>query len=118
MSIRRLSIVAFPESRLQCTARCLEYDLSATGRTIELAVDALTKMIRAHIDYDRRHDREPLSAFTSAPRPYWEAFRRGTRQWVVEEPSWFRNNTPTQIDVAVVPQHPAIRPSPRTTRIA
>ena len=55
MSIRRLSIVAFPESRLVSTARCLEHDLMASGRTTEGAVDALLKMVRAHIDYDRRH---------------------------------------------------------------
>ena len=112
MQIRRLSIIAFPESRLVSTARCLEHDLMASGRTAEGAVDSLLKMVRAHIDYDRRHSRLPLSSFVPAPRLYWEAFRQGSRRWqfdMVADPQ--DSLGATQVDVSLVPQHPAIRPA-------
>jgi hypothetical protein len=113
MPIWRLSIVAFPEARLQFTARCLEHDIMATGRTTEVAVDALLKMVRAHIHFDHRHARLPLSAFVPAPRLYWEAFRKGSEHWVFDMPSELDSSLcrRTQIDVALLEQHPAIRPA-------
>jgi hypothetical protein len=113
MLIPRLSIIAFRETRLHSTARCLEHDMTATGRTTESAVDALLKMVRAHIDFDRRHARLPLSAFAPAPRLYWDAYRRGSEHWVFEMASASESDLrkPTQIDVVLVPQHPAIRPA-------
>ena len=112
MPIRRLSIVAFPESRLVSTARCLEHDLMASGRTTEGAVDALLKIVRAHIDYDRRHARLPLSSFVPAPRLYWDAFRQGSRHWQFDMAADPQDTLgATQVDVSLVPQHPAIRPA-------
>lgn len=118
MPIRRLSIVAFPESRHISTARCLEHDIMAIGRTPELAVDSLLKMVRAHIDFDRRHARPALSSFVPAPRLFWDAFHRGSRHWVFEVQADLQDQSAlTQIDVSLVPQHPAIRPA-LTVRIA
>jgi len=113
MLLARLSVLAFQETRLHSTARCLEHDITATGRTTEVAVDALVKMVRAHIDFDRRHSRPPLSAFAPAPRLYWDAFRQGSRHWVFDMPSTYDPilRKPTQVDVVLVPQHPAIRPA-------
>ena len=71
MAPPRLRILVFPETHGTWTARGLEHDLAAEGRTIEAAVDTLLKIARAHVAYDRRHNREPLSAFApcSPPEP-------------------------------------------------
>jgi hypothetical protein len=107
--IRRLSILAYPESRVWSTARCLEYDLMASGRTADLAVDSLLKMLRAHIDYDTRHHRPALSAFAPAPALYRHAFLNATGHWVFEADAWFVNGATPVVDVAMVAQNPAVR---------
>ena len=120
MAIRRLTILVFPEIHHTWTARGLEHDLAAEGRTIESAVDTLLKVVSAHIDYDRRHNREPLSAFAGAPPLYWSAFNRGTPLPIPMNVDWLEGRLPAQIVAAVVPQHPAIRslPLPRVAHIA
>jgi hypothetical protein len=110
MPIRRLRLVAFSETRIHSTARCLEYDIIASAHTVEGAVDALLKMIAAHIAFDYRHGRKPLSAFAPAPPLYRDAFRQSARHWVFDMQSIVeRSPGPTQIDVALLPQHPAVR---------
>jgi hypothetical protein len=111
MAVNRLSVVAFQETRHRFTARCLEYDIMAVGRTSELAIDALLRMVQAHIDFDGRHARPALSAFVQAPRLYWEAFKRDPQRRVFDMPSQGvgRRDRPIQVDVAIVPHHPAIR---------
>ena len=74
MALTRLRIVVFPETTKSWTARCLEHDLEAAGRTAEAALDALFRVASAHMAYDVRHGRAPLSAFGAAPRSYWNAF--------------------------------------------
>lgn len=74
MALSRLRVVVFPETTKGWTARGLEHDISVAGRTAEAAVDALVRVASAHIAFDVRHGRPPLSAFGAAPRPYWNAF--------------------------------------------
>jgi hypothetical protein len=74
----RVRILVFEDLPGIWTARALEHDLLAEGRTIDSAVHALLRIIRAHIDYDRRHNRDPLSSFRAAPQTYWNAFTRAT----------------------------------------
>jgi hypothetical protein len=74
MGLPRLRIVVFPETTKAWGARSLEHDLAAVGRTAEAALDALVRIASAHIAYDSRHGRPPLSAFAAAPRSYWNAF--------------------------------------------
>jgi hypothetical protein len=74
----RVRILVFEDLPGIWTARALEHDLLAEGRTIESAVHAVLRIIRAHIDYDRRHNRDPLSSFRAAPQFYWNAFTRAT----------------------------------------
>jgi hypothetical protein len=69
-----LRIVVFPETPKTWTARSLEHDLAAAGRTPEAALDTLVKIADAHIAYDIRHGHKPLSAFGSAPKLYLDAF--------------------------------------------
>jgi hypothetical protein len=107
----RLRIVVFPETQRTWTARALEHDLAAQGRTIESAVDTLVKLIQAHVAYDRRHNRKPLSAFAAAPRLYWSAFNRADELPILMELDWQDSDIPARIVAAVLPDHPAIRPS-------
>ena len=75
-----LRVIVFPETGRHWTARALDHDISVQGRSLEGAVDALIKVVHAHIAFDMRHNRTPLSAFAPAPRLYWEAFREAARQ--------------------------------------
>ena len=80
MALRRLSIIVFQETTKAWTARCLEHDVAAVGRTAEAATDALVRVASAHISYDIRHGRPPLSGFGAAPRSYWRAFAGASAQ--------------------------------------
>jgi|SRR5207249_3618192 len=77
-TLLRVRILVFEDFPGIWTARALEHDLLAEGRTIDAAVHAVLRIIRAHIDYDRRHNRDPLSSFRAAPQAYWNAFTRAT----------------------------------------
>ena len=114
----RLRILVFPETHGTWTARGLEHDLAAEGRTIEAAVDTLLRIARAHVAYDRRHNREPLSAFAPAPRLYWNAFTGATRLPAPAEVDWMENGGPMQVVAAVVSHHPGIRKLPPIAQTA
>jgi hypothetical protein len=55
-------------------ARTLEHDIVVEGQTIDEAVDAIMRIVVAHVEFDQRHGRHPLSAFPAAPARYWTAF--------------------------------------------
>ena len=76
---------------------------------MEAAVDTLVKIARAHIAYDCRHNREPLSAFAAAPRLYWNAFTHATPLPMPAGLDLPQSGIPTEIVAAVVAQHPGIR---------
>jgi hypothetical protein len=80
MALSRLSIVVFPESKKAWTARSLERDIAVGGRTPEAAVESLLSIAEAHMSFDVRHGRDPLSAFAAAPELYWKAFARAESQ--------------------------------------
>jgi hypothetical protein len=69
-----LRIIVFPETTKAWTARSLEHDMAAVGRTAEAAIDALVRIASAHLAYDLRHGHAPFAAFGAAPRAYWNAF--------------------------------------------
>ena len=102
-----LTIVVFPDSPKAWTARCLEHDLSARGTTAEAAVDTLVKIADAHIAFDMRHGRTPLSAFTAAPRLYWSAFNRAYKATPVElhRPEYDRT---LKCAIGMVEEHPIV----------
>ena len=114
----RLTILVFPETHRTWTARALEHDLSAEGKTIESAVDTLVKIACAQIAYDRRHSRIPLSAFAAAPQLYWRAFDRATRLPTPVEFNWTETGAPPRIVAAVLSKHPAVRQFPTAIKTA
>jgi hypothetical protein len=118
MAHPRFRLVVFPESRHKWIARGLDHDLAAEGRTMEAAVDTLLKIARAHISFDIRHKREPLSGFSAAPRAYWEAFARGTRLALPAQLDWEDGGRPPRIIAAMVTEHPAIRTIAEVARTA
>lgn len=71
-------IVVFEDLPGIWTARSLEHDIVAESRSMEMAIQAVLRIMRAHADFDRRHNRAPLSMFRAAPQIYWNAFTRGT----------------------------------------
>lgn len=117
MTFCQLNIVVFPDSSKAWTARCLEHDLSARGTTAEAAVDTLVKIVDAHIAYDIRHGRTPLSAFMAAPRLYWNAFTGAQKARPVElrRPE---NDRTLYCSIGMVPQHPIVAGYRRPNRIA
>ena len=85
MCPRRLRVLAFPETGGNWTARALDHDIAVHGSSLEGAIDALAKIVRAHVAFDLWHNREPLSALPPAPRLYWNAFRDATRLTPAQE---------------------------------
>lgn len=78
MTANRLSLVLYQDTPGVWVGRGIEHDLTAEGRTIGETVRAVMRLVHAHVEFDARHDRAPLSAFRPAPQPYWNAFSAGT----------------------------------------
>jgi len=111
MALPRLRIVVFPETTKVWTARSLEHDLEAVGRTAEAALDALVRVASAHIAFDIRHGREPLSAFGAAPRSYWNAYAGASMSKKPLEVLRTEPHGPFSCSFTVTKDNPAIRPS-------
>ena len=95
------------------TARSLEHDIVAESRSIEMAIQAVLRIMRAHADFDRRHNRAPLSAFRAAPQIYWNAFRRGTLLPWVAQLSHTVAGLAAEITAAVAAERPHAHAVPR-----
>jgi hypothetical protein len=102
-----LRVLVFPETGRNWTARALDHDIAVQGRSMESAIDALTKIVRAHVAFDLRHNREPLSAFPPAPRLYWNAFRDATRQLPARELDYREVDGTPRIVMATTERNPA-----------
>jgi hypothetical protein len=103
-----LRVLVFRETGGRWTARALEHDIEGQARTLEDAVGTVISIARAHIAYDRRHDRVPLSAFAPAPKIYWLAYQRGTRLPPAAPLDSLHNAQLPQIVAAMVPRHPTM----------
>ena len=105
--VTEMRVLVFPESSRYWTARALEHDIAVQGRSVEDAVDALIKVVRAHVAFDLRHNRRPLSAFPPAPRLYWNAFRDATRQAQNREIDCHDTDGTPRIVMATMARNPA-----------
>jgi hypothetical protein len=94
-------------------ARGLEHDLAVEGRSLESVVDSIHRLVNAHVDFDRRHGRAPLSPFPAAPSRYWQAFERAEPLTVPNESSGEPLFGP--IMIAVSSEDP-LEPATRTPR--
>jgi hypothetical protein len=61
------------------TARCLEHDVAVQSSTLSNALRDLFGLLRAHIEFDKRHGRTPLAAFGPAAESYWNAYIHSSR---------------------------------------
>ena len=118
MALARLRIVVFPETSKTWAARALEHVLAGAGRTADAAVDTLLKIARAHVAYDLRHGREPLSAFAAAPQLYWSAFMGATKLANPTELVWGEFGSPLRCLVGIATQHPMLARYHPPARIA
>jgi hypothetical protein len=118
MACASLRIVVFPETPKTWTARSLEHDLMAAGRTAQAALDTLVKVADAHMAYDIRHGHQPLSAFGSAPQLYWNAFSIAK---IAQTPVELTRSAPERslrYVVGIAAQNPALRRLEPPLRIA
>lgn len=76
---RGLRVLVFQRLRGTWVARGLEHDLAVEGRSLASVIDRIHQLVLAHVAFDRRHGRAPLSTFPAAPRRFWDAFERATR---------------------------------------
>ena len=75
---RELHILVMQPLRGWWTARVLEHDIVAEAHTMAAAVATVMELARAHVAFDQRHGRPPLSGFKPASPPYWQAFEQAT----------------------------------------
>lgn len=107
MELSRLSVLVYPEASHWWTARSLERDIAAAARTADAALDSAVKILQAHIVFDIRHGRKPLSAFAKAPRPYWTAFA-GAARIDLDVVLQTGDGPPIRVTVARLAHHPVV----------
>ncbi len=88
-------------------ARSLEHDIAVEGTTIDAAVDGILRIVVAHVEFDQRHGRSPLSSFPEAPGRYWAAFESATPlRTVTCSRNGYRSGTDRQILIAFTQKRP------------
>ena len=68
-----LHIIIFREGD-QWVAQVLERDMAAHGPTEYAALAAVQLVLQAHINFDTRQQRIPLSRLNRAPEAFWRAY--------------------------------------------
>jgi hypothetical protein len=84
-------------------AQCLEYDISAQGRTLPEVKAAIAKAFVSQVMVDITNGNAPLADIPPAPREYWAVFGQGER---------LADRTPFYIPPAYM-----VRAAPADTRI-
>ncbi len=70
-----LRVVIFREGD-QWVAQVLEKDMSAHGPTEYAALAAVQLVLQAHVNFDTRQKRSPLSMLSRAPEAFWRAYEK------------------------------------------
>jgi len=78
MTGERIRLVIFQDAPSLWTARGLEHDVVAEGKTIGAVLRAAVRFIEAQTAFDIRHGHAPLSMFPPAPQRFWNAYTAGT----------------------------------------
>ncbi len=76
------SVVLF-EDRGDWIAHCLEYDIVAQGKTVELAKEAFKKIFVCQIILDKMNGNAPFSDWAKAPKEIWDMAKNAT-SWTRE----------------------------------
>src|SRR5262249_45924697 len=99
-------------------ARGLEHDITAQGRSLSSALEMLLGILSAHAEFDRRHNRVPLSAFGPAPQVYRNAYARATPLAIPPHRLGGAPRPARRIVAAAADVHPLRSPLPARTRTA
>ena len=73
-----LSVVLLQEND-SWVAQALEYDITAQGKTIQKATDALERTVVGQLLVDITHGSQPFEGIEQAPKIYWEHFEKAKR---------------------------------------
>lgn len=60
-------------------AQCLDFDITAQGKDIDNALDALERVLVGQIIVDQKKGNDPLGSFRPAPQKYWKLYEKGTK---------------------------------------
>ena len=71
-----LRVLIFEDVPGTWVAQVLEKDMAAHGPTAYAALAAVQLVLQAHVNFDTRHNRQPLSRLKQAPDVYWRAYER------------------------------------------
>jgi hypothetical protein len=70
-----LRVVIFEDSPGTWVAQVLERDMAAHGKSPYAALAAVQLVLQAHVNFDTRQQRVPLSRLKPAPDEYWHAYQ-------------------------------------------
>ena len=70
-----LNVLVFEDAPGRWVAQVLEKDMTAHGPNEYAALAAVQLVLQAHVNFDTRHNKTPLSRLKPAPDVYWRAYR-------------------------------------------
>lgn len=73
-----LSVVLFQENN-SWVAQALEYDVTAQGRTLPDAEEALKRTLVGQLFVDLNHGLQPFEGIEQAPEQYWKKFEEAKK---------------------------------------
>ncbi|HXM94159.1 MAG TPA: hypothetical protein VOA64_07890 [Candidatus Dormibacteraeota bacterium] len=71
--------ILFLQDHEYWVAQCLEYDVTAQGKSIEEAKLAFERTFVGQVLLDASQGKEPLAGIGQAPREYFEQFKKAQR---------------------------------------
>src|SRR5438045_1470112 len=60
-------------------AQCLEYDVTAQGKSIDDAMQAFERTLVGQVLLDTSQEKEPLAGIAQAPKHYFDLFKKAHR---------------------------------------
>ena len=75
-------------------AQCLEYDITAQGKTIQDAKKAFGKTFVGQILVDLKHGKAPLQGIKKAPKEYWDKWNVSEQLADHRQPFYLPDNIP------------------------
>jgi len=101
----RLRVLLFRQADDVWVAQVLEHDMAAHGPNEYAALAAVQLVLQAHVNFDTRLQRPPLSRLQAAPAEFWDAYNHAEPLRMPDETPIFQ---PAHI-VAAVSKDPVQR---------
>jgi hypothetical protein len=93
-----LNVVLLQENE-SWVAQALEYDITAQGKTIQNATDALERTVVGQLLVDITHGSQPFEGIEQAPKIYWEHFHSAKRLEDSRKPLRVPISSPARINL-------------------